>query len=99
MGLGEMESTCKQVHRLDKLARRSPNGICNGNSGIVTRRQHEPIEQVLQADLVTNNQVGTTAIVCLDLLDGILPDRHELTEISGLNSDESSHDFSGTGHR
>ena len=94
-----MESTRELVHRLDELARRSPDGICNSNGGIVARGQHEPIEQILQADLVTNNQVGAAAVVCLDLVDGVLPDRYNLTEISGLNGDEGGHDFGGTSHR
>src|SRR6266516_3946507 len=48
VSLGEMESLSKQVHLPDKVTRRAPNGISNGNSSIVTRRQHEPIEQILQ---------------------------------------------------
>ncbi len=94
-----MESTRELVHRLDKLARRSPDSISNSNSSIVARRQHKPIEQVLQADLVTNNQVGAAAIMRLDLVDGVLPDRYNLTEVSGLNGDEGGHDFGGTSHR
>src|ERR1051326_2433899 len=45
VGLCEMESPGKEVHRLDEFACCSPNGIGNGNGGIVTRRQYECIEQ------------------------------------------------------
>src|SRR5947207_14199521 len=98
VGLGEMESLSKQVHRADKVARRSPDGIRNGYCSIVTRRQHEPIEQILQTDLVANDQIGTAAVVLLNLGDGVLLDRHKLTEFSSLNGNECSHHFGGTGH-
>src|SRR5260370_36201817 len=42
--LRQVELTREKVHHTYKIARRSSDSISNGNSSVITRWQHEPIQ-------------------------------------------------------